>query len=51
MWSLEKFLQMNLLAKQKQTHRRKEQTYGYQGGRGEWEYGVTGIYIYIDYYV
>ena len=26
---------MNLLKKQKQTHRRRKQTYGYQSGRGE----------------
>ena len=26
-------IQMNLFTKQKQTHRLREQTYGYQGGR------------------
>ena len=27
---------MNLFAKQKQRHRRREQTYGHQGGKGGW---------------
>ena len=27
---------MNLFTKQKQTHRLREQTYGYQGGRVGW---------------
>ena len=33
MWNL---IQMNLFTKQKQTHRRKKQTYGYQRGKGGW---------------
>ena len=28
---------MNVFAKQKQRHRYREQTYGYQGGNGEWD--------------
>ena len=31
MWNL-KIIQMNLSAKQKQTHRHRKQTYGYQRG-------------------
>ena len=34
---------MNLYTKQKQTHRHREQTYGYQGEEGsgiDWEFGV-----------
>ena len=36
---------MNLFTKQKQTHRLREQTYGYQGERGvgggiDWEFGI-----------
>ena len=34
---------MNLSAKQKQTHRLREGTYGYQGRRGvgiDWEFGI-----------
>ena len=30
---LKKMIQMNLFTKQKQTHRLREGTYGYQGGR------------------
>ena len=44
MWNLE---HMNLFAEQKQRHRCREQTYGYQGGeRGgmSWEMGID-IYI------
>ena len=43
---------MNLFAKQKQTHRRRKQTYGYQRGRERgginWKYGInrcTLLYI------
>ena len=39
-------VQMNLVAKQKQSHRCREQTYGYQGrgvGGMNWE---IGIHIY-----
>ena len=43
-----KRIQMNLFTKKKQTHRLREGTYGYQGGRvgGEidWELGIE-IYI------
>ena len=39
---LKKMIQMNLFTKQKQTHRLREQTYGYRGeGRGagiDWEF-------------
>ena len=28
---------MNLFAMQEQSHRCREQTYGYQGGKGEWD--------------
>ena len=28
---------MNLFAKQKQTHKHREQTYGYQGGEWVWD--------------
>ena len=35
---------MNLFTKQKQTHRLREQTHGYQGGRVgkgiDWEFGI-----------
>ena len=34
MCNLKKMIQMNLFTKQKQTHRHKRQTYGYQRGRG-----------------
>ena len=38
MWNLEKVVQMILFAKQKQRHRCREQTYGYQGGQlGGWD--------------
>ena len=33
---------MNLSMKQKQMHRHKEQTCGYQGRETEWEAGVSG---------
>ena len=35
MWNLKKMVQMNLLLKQKQTHRHRKQIYGYQRGKGE----------------
>ena len=38
-----KMIQMNLFAKQKQKHRRREQMYGYQGGKEggmNWEIGI-----------
>ena len=33
MWNQKKMIQMNLFTKQKQTHRLRERTYGYQRGR------------------
>jgi len=33
-WNLKKKNDTNLFAKQKQTHRHRKQTYGYQRGRG-----------------
>ena len=43
---------MNLFTKQKQSHRCRKQTYGYQGGKGgggiNWE---TGIDIYTLLYI
>ena len=33
MWNL-KIIQMNLFTKQKQTHRHRKQSYGYQRGKG-----------------
>ena len=33
MWDLKKMIQMNLFRKQKQTHRRRKQTYAYQRGQ------------------
>ena len=35
MWNQEP-IQMNLAAKQKQIHRHRKQTYGYQSGGGIW---------------
>ena len=32
-----KMIQMNFFIKQKQTHRHRKQTYGYQRGKGQWE--------------
>ena len=41
MWNLKKMSPMKLFAKQKQTHRHRKQTYGYQKGNGgEDELGV-----------
>ena len=33
MWNLEKMVQMNLFAKQKQRRRHREQTYGHKWGK------------------
>ena len=33
MWNLKKMIQMNLFTKQKQTHRFRKQTSGYQRGK------------------
>ena len=48
-------IQMNLFTKQKQTHRLREQTYGYQGGRvgvrdrlGIWDWHVHTAIFKID---
>ena len=44
-------VQMNLPAKQKQRHRCRKQTYGYQGGKGEWDkLGDWDSHIYITVY-
>ena len=45
--------QMNLLTKQKQTHRHREQTCGYQGGRKvgkgwSWRLGLADVSYYIE---
>ena len=41
MWNLKKMIQMKLFTKQKQTHRHRKQTYGYQRGkRGRDKMGV-----------
>ena len=51
MQNLKKLKQMNLFTKQKQTHRHRKQTYGYQretGGGINWEFGIdiyTLLYI------
>ena len=37
MWNLKKMIEMNLYTKQKQTHRHRKQTYGYQ--KGHWRKG------------
>ena len=56
MWNLKKMTQTNLFRKQEQTHRLREQTYGYQGegwGRGiDWEFGID-IYtlLYLKYVI
>ena len=39
MWNLKKMIQMNLFTKQKQTHRHRKQTYGYQSGQRGSEVG------------
>ena len=39
-----KLIQMNLFTKQKQTHRHRNQTYGYQGGEGEGGRDKLGIW-------
>ena len=56
MWNLET-IQINLYTKQKQTHRKRNQTYGYQRGMGRkevnYECGISRyklIYIYIYLY-
>ena len=34
MWNLKKMIQMNLFTEQKQTHKHRKQTYGYERGKG-----------------
>ena len=47
MWNLEKMVQMNSFAKQKQRHRYREQTYGYQVEKEGWdELGDWDLHIY-----
>ena len=47
-----KMMQMNLLTKQKQTHKFREQTYNYQGGGlGEGTVSEFGIDMYILQYL
>ena len=42
--------QMNLVLKQKQTHRHREQTCGCQGGGMDWEFGISGCkLLYIEW--
>ena len=40
-WNLKKIIQMNLFTKQKQTHRHRQQTYGYQRRKVGWEEGYS----------
>ena len=49
-----KMIQMNLFTKQKQTHRLREGTYGYQWGRVwggiDWEFGIDmSTVLYLKY--
>ena len=47
-WNLKKLIQMNLFIKQKQTHRHRKQSYGYQRGEvGGWINWELGIDIHI----
>ena len=53
MWNLN-ITHMNLFTEQKQTHRHKRQTYGYQrenaGGETDWEFGISGCkLLYIEW--
>ena len=42
---------MNLFLKQKDTHRHREQTYGYQRGKGGWEEGlIRGLGLTYTHY-
>ena len=42
--------QMNVCAKQRQTHRHREQTCGFQGGGMEWEFVVSRCkLLYIEW--
>ena len=50
MWNLN-ITHMNLFTEQKQTHRHKRQTYGYQrenaGGETGWEFGLVDANYYV----
>ena len=37
---------MNLFTKQKQTHRHRKQTYGYQRGSRKYKLGLTDTHLY-----
>ena len=53
MWNIKKkMIQMNLLTKQKQTHRLRKRIYGYQGGRVGWRdrLGVWDWHIHTTIY-
>ena len=53
MWNLIKMIQMKLFRKQKQIHRTRNQTYGYQreiGGQGSDKFRSLGL-TYTHYYV
>ena len=45
MWNLEKMVEMNLIAKQKQSYRCRDQRYGYQGRKRGWMNWETGAEI------
>ena len=50
MWDLKNNGEMNSFTKQKQTHRSRKQTYGYQGasiGEINWEIGID-IYTLLE---
>ena len=54
MWNLEKTVQRNLLAKHKQRHRHREQTYRYKGEIGggmSWEIGIDIYPLSVEYAV
>ena len=52
MWNLIKMIQLNLFTEQKQNHRLKKQSYGYQRGKagGEREIRSLGL-TYIHHYI
>ena len=50
LWNLKKNDKMNLFTKQKQTHRHRKQTYGYQRGEGWGQIRSLGL-IYTHYYI
>ena len=51
MWNLKNMIQMNLFIKQKQTHRLREQAYGYQGERVGRRARESGIDMYTLLYL